>query len=185
MTKKVIVDLDKDGIDMFLSKLKNFNKKLDNSQKEIVNDLAQYAMKEMQTVYNNSNVEDSTPMSFDVIGNDYEKQARMAGFQAIYDEFGTGTIGEMNPHRAKGNFELNPYNSGETIRTNKSENSRASLEGIPVGGLYWTYRDSQGNKKYTQGIAAQKEGYTAFQKTSKKATSVARKRIQEVLNDFN
>ena len=49
------------------------------------------------------------------------------GPQVIYDEFGTGTKGASNPHPAKSNYNLEPYNSGFYIQTNKS------------GQKYWIY----------------------------------------------
>ncbi len=185
MSKKVTVDLSEEGIDKLLSKLKNVDKKLEEAQKKVIDDLAKYSVKKMKSVYNKSGVKDSTPMNFEVQGDDKKKEALMYGYQALYDEFGTGTVGAENPHPMKEQFELNDYNSGKTIRTNKNENSNASKHDIPVGGLYWTYTDGRGQKQYTQGIAAQQEGYTAFEKAKKKVNTYVRKRIGEVLDDFN
>lgn len=185
MSKKVIVDLSEQGIDKFLKKLEKFDTNLKKAQQKTIEDLANFSVKNMRKIYNNSGVKDSTPMTFYSVDIENGKEARMAGYQALYDEFGTGTVGAQNPHPAKGNFELNDYNSGKTIRINKSENSQASKEKIPIGGLYWTYRDAQGNRKYTQGIAAQKEGYDTFQEAIKKSKTYAKKRVKEVLDDFN
>lgn len=49
------------------------------------------------------------------------------GPQVIYDEFGTGTEGASNPHPARGNYNLEPYNSGFYIKTSKD------------GKKYWIY----------------------------------------------
>lgn len=38
------------------------------------------------------------------------------GLEVLYDEFGTGIVGAVNPHPQKGKYALQPYNSGETIR---------------------------------------------------------------------
>jgi len=185
MSKKVTIDLSEEGINNFLNKLQNFDKNLKNAQEKTIEDLAKYSVKSMRHIYNESGVKDSTPMKFYSIDIEGGKESRMEGYQALYDEFGTGTVGAERGHPTKGDFELNPYNSGKTIRKNKRADSQASKEGIPLGGLYWTYKDAQGNKRYTQGIAAQKEGYTTFEDAKKKSTTYARKRIQEVLNDFN
>lgn len=185
MSKKVIVDLSSEGIDKLLSKLSTLDKKLENAQSKIVDDLAKYSVKRMKSIYESSGIKANKPMTFYIADVEGGKEARMAGEQAIYTEFGTGTVGAENPHPIKGSFELNDYNSGKTIRKNKSIDSEASKNDIPVGGLYWTYKDEQGNKIYTQGIVAQKEGYTAFQDASKKVNTYVRKRVGEVLDDFN
>jgi len=185
MSKKVIVDLSEEGINKLLAQLQGFDKKLEEANKKVVNDLAQNAMKVMKKTYDSSNVKGNTTMLFDVEGDDLNKEAIMYGYQAIYSEFGTGTEGSQHPHPTKGNYELNGYNTGKTIRTNKSADSNASQHDIPVGGLYWTYIDENGEKQYTQGIPAQMEGYTALTETEKKAPSIIRKRVQEVLDDFD
>lgn len=56
------------------------------------------------------------------------------GPQVIYDEFGTGTKGASNPHPAKGSYNLEPYNSGFTIQTDKN------------GQKYWVYYSDNDNK---------------------------------------
>lgn len=38
------------------------------------------------------------------------------GSEVLYDEFGTGIVGAINPHPQKGKYNLKKYNSGETIR---------------------------------------------------------------------
>ena len=37
------------------------------------------------------------------------------GHEILYDEFGTGTLGEHHPHPKKSKYPLNPYNSGKMI----------------------------------------------------------------------
>lgn len=49
------------------------------------------------------------------------------GPQVIYDEFGTGTEGANSPHPDKEKYNLEPYNSGFYIKTDKN------------GNKYWTY----------------------------------------------
>lgn len=185
MSKKVTVDLSKEGIDKLIAQLKGFDKKIEQANKKVVDDLAKNAVKVMKKTYNEAKEKSNTTMLFDVEGDDLNKEAIMYGYQAIYSEFGTGTKGANNPHPTKGNFELNGYNTGKTIRTNKSADSNASKNDIPIGGLYWTYTDDNGQKKYTQGIPAQKEGYTALIDSEKKARTYIRKRVEEVLDDFN
>lgn len=168
------------GIKQLQDYLNNLNNNLDKLLNGVVGELAEVSSNKMQEVYNNSGVEDSTPMDFSVVGTNADKTVSMSGEQALYDEFGTGTIGSENPHPMKNNFNLNPYNSGSTIRKNESADSIASLNGIPVGALYWTYIDNNGNKIYTQGIAAQKEGYEAFHEALNQAPKIIGKKMGEL-----
>lgn len=168
------------GIKELQDYLNHLNGNLDKLLSGVVGELAEFSSNKMQEIYANSGVEDSTPMDFSIVGTEQEKTVAMSGEQAIYDEFGTGTIGSENPHPTKNQFNLNPYNSGSTIRKNENANSMASLNGIPVGGLYWTYYDMNGNKVYTQGIAAQKEGYDSFQETLKEAPKIIGKKMGEL-----
>lgn len=184
MTKKIEVELSENGINRLINQLYKFEKGLLNTQAKVIDDLAQNSVKKMEEVYSKSPVQDSTTMLFEVKGEPLKKEAIMYGYQALYDEFGTGTKGQENPHPTKQDFNLSPYNSGKTIRVNKSVNSQASKNNIPVGELYWTYTDVNGKKQYTQGIAAQKEGYIALQDTKKKMNNIIKKRITEALNDF-
>jgi hypothetical protein len=116
----------------------------------------------------------------------------MYGYQAIYSELGTGTEGAQHPHPTKGNYELDAYNSHKvpngTIRHATEKDAKAAGEQgkeIGVGDLFWTYTDENGEKQYTQGIPAQKQGYTALEDSAKKAKTFIKKRVQEVLDDFN
>lgn len=173
------IELGTKELEQMQKELQEFKKRLIIASEKTVNDLAEFGLDKMQEIYNSSGVEDSTPMDFSIEGDSLEKTVQMSGEQALYDEFGTGTIGSENPHPAKSNFNLNPYNSGSTIRKNESATSAASLNGIPVGALYWTYTDSNGNKVYTQGIAAQKEGYDSLKETIEKVPEIFKQRMEE------
>lgn len=48
----------------------------------------------------------------------------LTGPNAVYDEFGTGELGADNGHPLKGNFGLNPYNSGPFVSTHINSNGR-------------------------------------------------------------
>lgn len=67
------------------------------------------------------------------------------GKSAVYDEFGTGEEGLSDPHPMKGNFGLNPYNSGPIVSKN--------IDPI-TNRHYWYY-----NGKRTEGIPAGKQMY--------------------------
>jgi len=180
MSRTITTDLSTKDLQDMQKRVDEWAKKLDEASKGIVKDIADFGLKEMMRIYGEAQTQyqDSTPMDFSITGTEYQKNVTMSGQQAIYDEFGTGTIGERNSHPQKGEFGLNPYNSGRTIRKNKSANTTASKNNIPVGELYWTYK-VDGVKKYTQGIPAQKEGYDSLKSAIKEAPSIIRKRVQE------
>lgn len=180
MQKTFRTNLTIEDLDKMKKQLKNWDALMDVAAKNIVDDLANFGMKKMKNIYNTSHYKDSTPMDFSITGTEYEKTVSMSGEQALYDEFGTGTLGAMNPHPLKNQFDLNPYNSGKTIRMNKDAKSEASQNGIKEGTLYWTYYDENGEKHYTQGIPPEKEVYDSLLATIKKAPSIVKKRTEEV-----
>lgn len=59
----------------------------------------------------------------------------ITGHQVIYDEFGTGTNGELNPHPDKNKYPLNDYNSGKTIKTDKRGFDYWVWHGHPTYGI--------------------------------------------------
>jgi len=182
MNRSYSVELSTKELDDIQKTLDRWANSLDKVAENIADDLANIALDEMLKIYREAQqqYQDSTPMDFSITGNKNEKKVAMSGQQAIYDEFGTGTKGEESDHPPKEGYGLNPYNSGKTIRKNKGNNTKASQNGIPVGGLYWTYYNN-GKKVYTQGIPAQKEGHNSFKKVIKDAPSVIKKRIEEVI----
>lgn len=74
------------------------------------------------------------------------------GKQIIYDEFGTGDEGMLRPHPEKERYNLNPYGSGEHIKTDKK------------GFHYWTYMDNSGNFATTRGVRSGRFIYDALDK---------------------
>lgn len=178
MNKNITTGLSVKELENLARQMDNWAEKMDKASKKIVEDLANYGLEKMQEIYAEaqSKYEDTTAMDFSITGTETEKTVSMSGPQALYDEFGTGTIGEQNPHPIKNEFGLNPYNSGPTIRR-----AGKNVEGIKEGDLYWTYKDDGGTVHYTQGIPAQKEGYESLKATIKKAPEIVKKRMEETL----
>lgn len=178
MNKHITTGLSVKELENLAKQMDNWADMMDKASKKIVEDLANYGLEKMQEIYveAQSKYEDTTAMDFSITGTETEKTVSMSGPQALYDEFGTGTIGEQNPHPIKNAFGLNPYNSGPTIRRATSD-----IEGINEGELYWTYKDEGGTVHYTQGIPAQKEGYDSLKATIKKAPEIVKKRMEETL----
>lgn len=93
----------------------------------------------------------------------------MQGPNAVYDEFGTGEYGADNPHPLKGNFGLNPYNSGPFVSTHINSKGRH----------YWFY------KGYTEGIPSGKQMYTTAQILKKDKNKIATEILSNYLQKYN
>lgn len=174
MAEKEGITIDSKELDAFLSSVLT---NLDKASQNIINDLADISLNEIKENYSKSEYEASEYMDFIKTGTKDDITVKMAGPQAIYSEFGTGTRGQEKPHPKKNDFNLNPYNSGKTIREATS-GSTAESRGIKVGDLYWTYKDAEGNKQYTQGIPAQMQVYKAGKKAISDIPSVIEKNLK-------
>lgn len=167
------VTIESEKLDNFLA---NITGNLDKAAEGVIEELADLALDEIQKNYSQSEYEPGEVMDFAKVGSSNDKTVKMMGPQAIYSEFGTGTRGEQYPHPIKDKFELNAYNSGRTIRSATSKVTEKS--GIPVGTLYWTYKDAEGNIQYTQGIPAQMQVYKAGQKAISKIPSAIKNNLK-------
>lgn len=163
----VDVEVESKKLDNFLE---NFDTKLEKACQNILDELAERSLKEIYNNYSKSEYQPGEEMDFAKVGSKNEKTVSMIGPQAWYSEFGTGTRGDMQQHPLKHRFGLKPYNSGDTIRAatkNVAQKEKAQAAGITEGTLYWTYKDSNGEVQYTQGIPAQKQVYDAGQTIQK------------------
>lgn len=159
---------------------------LDELENNIFKDLKQEGLQEIRTSVGSSNYEDTEPLN--IIERD--NAIGIEGTQAIYDEYGTGTMGEHTPHPEKdsASIPLNDYNSGSTIRENTGINAvgndvtEATKQGIPLNGLYWTY-EHEGKKIYTQGRPAGMHVYKAKTRIKAKLKEVIKKRVGELLSN--
>lgn len=165
--------------------LERMARKTEQATTTILDDLAATGLEEMKHTYNSQpyQIENDSQMNFSITQGRKKRTITMEGSQAVYREFGTGTMGQQNPHPIKGEFALDDYNSHVTPKgtiryATKKDNA---ISGIPVGELFWTYKDEKGQTHYTQGVPAGKEGYNASRKIRKDAAKIIRKRIKEAL----
>lgn len=172
-------DLSFNGMQELQAFLDTLITKIEDAADKAADELADIGLKEMQSTYDSNPYKPESGMSFNIYKQDNERTVAMEGSQALYEEFGTGTIGERNPHPRKQESGLNPYNSGKTIRPATTKDN--AISGIPVGELFWTYKDEKGKTRYTQGIPAGKEAYNAGQKVVQSAPDVLVKKIKEAL----
>ena len=152
---------------------------VDKLEEVIIKDLKEIGLKEISDSLAGSNFEASEPISI----IDEDRSIGIKGTQALYDEYGTGTIGKNNPHPEKDTapIALNDYNSGKTIRVNSNNRTNASKEGIPVKGLYWTYK-FEGRKIYTQGRPAGMHIYKAKTQIRNQMDKIIKERAGEYLS---
>lgn len=173
-----IDNLGKKELEKMKQKIDSWSIAMEDFAEGVVKDLTEFGVEKMEEIYSTYPLKGNEPLQFYISGTPLDKKVNMAGKQAIYNEFGTGTEGQLNPHPIKSSFSLNDYNSGPTIRKAKP-NSRAVEEGIPEGDLYWTYIDSSGKKQYTQGTPAQREVYDSFVATISKSDEIVKKNFLE------
>ena len=179
------VNLSQKSIKEAIQKLKSFKENSKSLEEKILNDIAEEGLDEINSSLSNSNFEFSERVTaFSRVENG-RAEIGIQGNQAIYEEYGTGTVGKMNPHQEKPDF-LDDYNyntiaNGGTIRKNKSIKSNASSEGIPVGELYWTYKFN-GQKIYTQGRPAGAHVYKASKRIKENIKKIIAKRLGEELS---
>lgn len=170
-------------INSVINKLNKFRSSYSKLQTEILDEVAEYTKNEIEKNYQSSQYEEESG-DRNIMINKAEKSRTItvSGSQVLYTEFGTGTIGESHPHPEKSKYNLNPYNSGKTIRPNKKKDSTASKEGIPLNSLYWTYINKSGEKVYTQGIPAGMQVYRAVQNTKKKIKPITQRKVADLLS---
>ena len=83
-------------------------KNVDELEEVIINDLKEIGLREISDSLSGSNFEASEPISI----IDEDRSIGIKGKQALYDEYGTGTVGGLNPHPEKGSapIPLDAYN---------------------------------------------------------------------------
>lgn len=182
MRMKFRIEFKKTTIPELKKKYQNISKNVDKLEEIIINDLKEIGLREIQDSLNGSNFEANEPISI----IDEERSIGIKGTQALYDEYGTGTIGGLNSHPEKKSapLELNAYNSGETIRMNERKHPIDKNDGtggqIPPNTLYWTYK-FEGKKIYTQGRPAGMHIYKAKTKIKGNMDKIIKKRVGEYL----
>lgn len=170
-------------INNIIKKMKKLKSKYSKIQDEVLDEIAEYAKDQIEKNYQSSEFqEENSDRKTEILKKEKRRIVATTGSYVLYTEFGTGTIGASHPHPEKNQYPLNDYNSGETIRPNRNKDSNASKEGIPLNGLYWTYKDKAGNKIYTQGIPAGMQIYKAEQNTKRKAKLIAKRKVADVLS---
>ena len=94
----------------------------------------------------------------------------LIGDSAVYDEFGTGEEGAANPHPLKGNYNLNPYNSGPVVSTHINPET---------GRHFWYY-----NGDVTEGIPSGKQMYNTAKDLRAEKNTIIKTEMENALKRF-
>lgn len=177
---KIKISFGKTTISDIIKRYKNIGENIDELEQSIIDEMKDIGLKEIKSSIGSSAYKVAEPLAL----VEEKKAIGIRGSQAIYEEYGTGTIGALNPHPEKPGG-LNDYNSGKTIRTNQkgySINKNDGLGGsIPPNTLYWTYY-LNGEKIYTQGRPAGTHVYKAKRKIKDNLNDIVKKRVGEYLS---
>lgn len=173
MNKVISINLDSDDITKAIQKLNNLKNGLNDLPDKIAKEAAYDALDYLDDRYANTPY-DANIDHIDTYVERTEKGYRVvaSGKDVIYAEFGTGDMGEQNPHPEKSKYGLNDYNSGETIR---DANEHSAEHGINSG-KYWTYKKND-TIYYTQGISAGKQVFDTRNYILNEGIEKARKKL--------
>lgn len=176
---KKTISLNSKQLKQLANSIREVSKVFSNNENKIIEALSEYTKEQVEKNISSTRFEDGThDLEAIIEKKDNSILVGMRGKQSVYDEFGTGTEGESNQHPMKSGKNLNPYNSGSTIR--KADSYTSEMTGIPQGELYWTYRGKNGEKIYTTGVPAGKQVYSAYQQMKQKKKSI----IKEIGSDM-
>lgn len=147
-------------------KFKQLDDGLSFASKNISKDIADALVDEINTNYN-AFVASLVHDGQDRTGTDIHAEKTSSGYrvvvsgpQVLYDEFGTGDQGLMQPHPEKSKYDLQKYNSGEFIHTS------------PNGNHYWSYySDKLGRYISSDGVPA---GMFIYHSVENVANNIAR-----------
>ena len=179
--KVINVKLSNQGLNDLLKKINNLKLNLKESEKKIKNNLADYTRTEIDNNISSTQFKDGNDDIKTFIENhDNKVKVGMRGSQVLYDEFGTGTQGENNPHPLKGNYGLAGYNTGRKIR--KASVKVNEKTGIPIGTKYWTYKNKQGETVFTTGIPAGKQVFNASISLRNKKMQIVKQEVSDALS---
>ena len=138
MSKVKKVNLDTVELATLIKSLRTFSTNIQKLPKEITKEIADIGQEFLEEQYANTHTDqtiDIDTISTDIIETQNGYSIVASGEEILYAEFGTGEKGADDGHPLKGDFHLNPYNSGPTIKVNAN-----------TGRHYWWYQGySEGN----------------------------------------
>lgn len=163
--------------------LRKFNKLVVKYKNELVKELATQGADVMQIFYDGKGFEsDNKPAKIKAVKTKDGYEIRARGTGVIYEEFGTGDVGEANKHKiSPTEFGLKNYNTGATIRDYFTLSDKLREEWGINSGMYWSY-ESNGEYIFTQGIPAGMFVYDTSEWLHKNIKEIATQKAGEVLS---
>lgn len=154
---KITINLSQKSINDAIKQINDMKKETLRVNDLVAKDLADKTLDKMKEFYSMFPYKSNTDSpSFYVEKTENGYKAVIASASVAYEEFGTGDIGASDGHPWKGNYSLNPYNSGSTIRPADDKSAKYGI----TSGLYWTYWNGSYHV-YTQGIPSGKFMYNS------------------------
>lgn len=188
MDRNVVIDESniQDVINAFKSIYNDIDKYVEKTDKKIIEESKKYLDKQYSNRFKDPNITDIST-EYEKIDNGYKLIAK--GKDVIYEEFGTGDMGEQNPHPDKSKYDLNDYNSGQYIRNvsdyDKNSYTYDDLQEFGIdSGKFWRY-SKNGVLYYTQGVPSGKEMWNTRNEIIKNIIPKATKELGvELLDKF-
>lgn len=173
MNNDIIIDLNSEDITNAIKKLQTLKKDLKDIPDLIARETAYNALTYLDIQYAETPYDDNIDDIHTFVERTIDGyRIGASGKDVVYAEFGSGDLGEQNPHPEKAEYSLNAYNSGETIR---EANEHSAKHGI-TSGKYWTY-EKNGSIHYTQGIPAGKQVFNTRNYIIEKGLDKATKKV--------
>lgn len=165
--KHIEFDLSKQGLDYAIRELRLFQKQLVESMNDLIRRLADEGADVARIQVASMEAVDTGELEHSIYGY-YDPQTRIGyviagAAHAFYVEYGTGQIGEANPHPAPetANWE---YNIGPTIGINPNH---------PEWGEGWWYPGDDGHPHWTSGQPSRPFMFNTLQWLEEAAETIA------------
>ena len=169
MNKKI--KLNNKDISSLINKLQVLSKDLKKLPNEINKEIADIGLDYLNREYENTKTDhtiDISSITREVIPTSKGYSIVARGKDVLYAEFGTGEKGADDGHPLKGDFHLNPYNSGPIVSTHIHSNCRH----------YWFY-----DKKYSEGNASGKQMFNTSRFLREEVVKeVVKEKVGEVIS---
>jgi len=170
--KNIKVSLNTKEITKLIERLNKFKENIKSDVKETISDTVDKGVQEVEYNYAETKYKDGNDdYSIKGIKENTKGQVIASGTQVFYNEYGTGTKGEISSHPFKSISGLNEYNSGKQIKLSKK-----------YGGLGWRYKNKSGEVVWTNGIPAGMQVYKASRVLKKSFSERLKKKVGDSIS---
>ena len=175
MEKNIKISLNTKELSNLINDLKKLSSSFKNLNTEVAKELAEATAHELEQNYSAfpfQSSEGKAQIGVENSNNVYKVYARSKS--VIYEEFGTGDVGQANPHPIpQSDFGLKGYNTGSYIYP--ADNFSAQY-GI-TSGMYWTYDGVP-----TQGIPSGKFMFNTSEWLHDNYKELIQKKVDDVIS---